>query len=324
MKRFILLGFVLVAFGNSAHSATLYVSSDLSHEVLRYDSTTGAFIDVFMSGSGLNQPHGILERCNDVLVASFGTDQIIRFDKTTGAFLDIFIDTPTGLNDPVYILNGPDDNLYVSSQASDEVLRFDSSGTFIDAFVAAGSGGLNGPSGITFGPDGRLYVAGRFSANVLAYNGTTGAFEELVADSGDGLTVGDTFGLIFGGNDDLYFVSNANVFRYDLGTSAILTSVPVAGAIGLDVDVSGSVHIATNNNLRTIDLTTDVISGTILTGGTINVLNFFHFAGTSGISCPAPATPSASKTGTALLMGLLILASVAMFTGQRLRTTQRA
>ncbi len=320
MKRFAIVVAAVLVMAVPSQAATLYVSSDLNHEVLRYNATTGAFIDVFMSGNGLNQPHGILERCDDILVASFGTDQIMRFNKVTGAFIDIFIDAPSGLNDPVMILNGPDDNLYVSSQASDEILRFDSSGTLIGAFVTAGSGGLDGPSGMAFGPDGRLYVAGRYSANVLAYNGTTGAFDALIADAGDGLTVGDTFGLIFGGNGDMYFVSNSNVFRYDLGTSSILTSVPVTGAIGLDVDESGSVYIAASNNLRTIDLTTDAISGTFLTGGTINVLNFFHFSGTSGIICPAPATPASSNPGTLLLIGLIILASIALIASRRFRT----
>ena len=322
MKRFFSLSALVFVFASAADAATLYVSSDLSHEVLRYDASTGAFIDVFLSGNGLNQPHGILERCDDILVASFGTDQIMRFNRSTGAFLGIFIDAPTGLNDPVYILNGPDDNLYISSQASDEILRFTSSGAFVDAFVVAGSGGLDGPSGMAFGPDGRLYVAGRFSANVIAYNGTTGAFDELIADSSDGLSSGDTFGLIFGGNNDLYFVSNGNVYRYDLGTSSILTTVPVAGAIGLDTDVSGEVYIASSNNLRTIDLTSDVLSGTILTGGTINVLNFFHFAGTSGISCPPPGTPATSNMGLVVL-ALMVLLTSAFLAGMNLWGTTK-
>lgn len=324
MKRYLLLAPLFCCLAVHAHANTLYVSSDLSHEVLRYNASTGAFIDVFMSGNGLNQPHGILERCDDILVASFGTDQIMRFDRTTGTFLGIFIDAPTGLDDPVYILNGPDDNLYISSQASDEILRFNSSGAFIDAFVSSGSGGLNGPSGVALGPDGRLYVAGRYSANVIAYNGVTGAFDELIADSSDGLTVGDTFGLIFGGNDDLYFVSNANVFRYDLNTSAILTSVPVTAAIGLDVDQSGSVYIATNNNLRTIDLSSDAISGPYLTGGTINVLNFFHFSGTSGITCAPPGTPASSAAALATLLGLTLLAGIALIGKNRRDATKHA
>ena len=312
MKRFLLLSSLACALTISSHAATIYVSSDLSHEVLRYESTTGAFIDVFMSGSGLNQPHAILERCDDILVASFGTDQILRFNRFTGAFINVFIDAPTGLDDPVYLLNGPDDNLYITSQASDEVLRFTENGVFINAFVTAGSGGLDGPSGMAFGPDGRLYVAGRYSANVIAYNGTTGAFDELIADSRDGLTVDDTFGLIFGGNGDLYFVSNGTVYRYDLGTSMIVATIPVAGAIGLDADLSGAVYVASSNNLRSIDLVTNAVSAPILTGGTINVLNFFHFAGTSGIVCPAPGTPATSNTGLAVLVGMVLLVSVAL------------
>ncbi len=86
-------------------SNTLYVSSDFAHEVLRYDATTGQFLDTFIpssAGTGLNQPHGILDRGSDVLVASFGTDSVLRFDRDTGALQGPFIDSTSGLNDPQY------------------------------------------------------------------------------------------------------------------------------------------------------------------------------------------------------------------------------
>ena len=135
-------------------SNVLYVSSDFGHEVLRFNATTGQYIDTFVSfaaGTGLNEPHGILDRGSDVLVASFGTDAVLRYDRDTGALLGTFADSGSGLNEPVYILNGPDGNLYIASQGSDEVLRYDSTGQFIDAFVSAGAGGLDGPSGMAFG-----------------------------------------------------------------------------------------------------------------------------------------------------------------------------
>lgn len=265
----------------------LYVSSDFSHEVQRYNPQTGALIDVLVSAGsgGLDQPHGIIDRGADIIVASFGTDQVLRYDAATGAFLGVFISSATGLNDPVYMAYGPDSNLYIASQASDQILRFTPDGVLIDAFVSAGSGGLDGPSGFAFAPDGQLYVAGRYSANVLAYDGATGAFIETVLDSSDGLSSGDTFGLQIGDNGDLYVASNGNVYRYNLTTHAMV-GIPVGFPIGLENGPDGGVFVATSNNLRLINTTSNSIGGLFLTGGTINVLNFFHFSRGGCAVCP--------------------------------------
>ncbi len=292
----------------AAQADTLFVSSNGSDEVLRYDPQTGVFQDFFISAGsgGLDQPHGILERCNDLLVCSFGTDSVLRFDRTTGAFLDVFIDSSSGLNNPVYIVTGPDDLLYIASQASDEILRYTSAGVFVDAFVNAGSGGLSGPSGFAFGSDGRLYVAGRFSANVLAYNSTTGAFDAVIADATDGLGVGNTFGLNFGDNGDLYFASNGSVFRYDLGSSSIVATIGVS-TIGLEPAPTSGVFAATANNLRLINTTDNSVASPFLTGGTISTLNFFHFSSVPPINQCSSTVPAASSWGIAALT-LLILA----------------
>jgi len=274
-------------FSGGAQAQVLYVSSDFSHEVLRYDPKTGALIDVFVSAGsgGLDQPHGIIDRGPDIIVASFGTDQVLRYDTTTGAFLGVFISSATGLNDPVYMIHGPDGNLYISSQASDEILRYTPDGVLIDAFVTAGSGGLDGPSGFAFAPDGRLYVAGRYSANVLAYDGSTGAFIETVLDNSDGLTSGDTFGLQIGDNGELYVASNGNVYRYNLDSHAMV-GIPVGFPIGLENGPDGGVFVATSNNLRLIDTGDNSISGPFLVGGAINLLNFFHFSRGGCAVCP--------------------------------------
>ena len=157
-----------VLVGSGASGQTLYVSSDFSHEVLRYNAINGAFIDTFIpaaNNGGLNQPHAILDRGSDVLVASFGTNSILRYDRTSGEPLSAFATGSSGLAAPVYLAMGPDENLYVASQASggDSAIR-SGERRLVDAFVSAGSGGLDGPSGFAFSPNGeRLYVAGRYS-----------------------------------------------------------------------------------------------------------------------------------------------------------------
>src|SRR5262245_55296610 len=119
------LGITLGPDGN------LYVAGN-GGAVLRYNGTTGAYINTFVSqGSGG-----------------------LAFTNYDG------------------VAFGPDGNLYVGSGATNQVLEYNgSTGAFIKAFVTAGSGGLDTPTGVTFGPDGNLYVSGKFSQSVLRYQG---------------------------------------------------------------------------------------------------------------------------------------------------------
>lgn len=312
---------VWAVWASPTFGGVLYVSSDFNHEVLRYDDVSGAYLDTFISAGsgGLAEPHGILERCTDLLVASFGTDQILRFDLLSGVFIDVFVDSTTGLDNPVTLRYGPDDRIYIASQGSDEILRCNRDGSSLAAFISAGSGGLDGPSGFAFAPDGRLYVAGRFSANVIAYDASTGAFIEVIADSGDGLASGTTFGATLGDNGDLYFASNNTVYRYDLESDSIVATIPIAFPIGLETGGSGGVFVATGNNLRRINTTDNSVSGPLLTGGSINVLNFFRFPDPNGVPGCAPAgIPTATEWGVVVLgLGLVVAGTICVLRSSR-------
>ena len=100
-------------------------TGDAGGRVVRFDGTTGAYIDDFVpAGSGglkiVTQP-GVrpdgrpARQARPVRHAAAGTDSILRYDGATGQFRG--------------------------------------------QFVATGSGGLDFPEGITFGPDGNLFVA---------------------------------------------------------------------------------------------------------------------------------------------------------------------
>jgi hypothetical protein len=84
----------------------LYVASDGTNNVLRYDGTTGEFLGVFVvAGSGgLNQPEGLVFGPDGRLyVGSGGTNNVLRYDGNSGAFLDVFTGAGGSLMFPAYI-----------------------------------------------------------------------------------------------------------------------------------------------------------------------------------------------------------------------------
>lgn len=130
----------------------LYVSSPdvapnaSTSSVLRYDGTTGAFIDTFaipVDARGLRfGPDG------NLYVASYGGDHVLEFDGSSGAFVGVFA-SGGGLDGPVGVLFGPDNQLYVSSYNNGMILRYDgSTGAYIDT-IASG-GGLSTPRLMAF------------------------------------------------------------------------------------------------------------------------------------------------------------------------------
>jgi hypothetical protein len=191
--------------GAAAQVSDLLVSN-LSNQVLRYNGTTGAFLDVFVpAGSGtpgeISPPTGLVFGPDgNLYVSNSATNQVLRYNGTTGAFLDAFVPAGSGgLLGPYGLVFGPDGNLYVSSLFTDQVLRYNgTTGAFLDAFVPAGSGGLNDPFGLVFGPDGNLYVSGFNTNAVLRYEGTTGTFLDAFVPAGSGGLFGPLF-LLFRG-----------------------------------------------------------------------------------------------------------------------------
>ncbi len=123
----------------------LYVASEGTHEVLRFEPHTGAFVDA-----------------------------VVTDDPATA------VDESGELRAPSGVVFGPDGQLYVGSFTGDSVLRYDGrTGAFVDVFVTAASGNLNGPdAGMTFGPNGDLYVPSFWNRRVKRYDGGTGAFVE--------------------------------------------------------------------------------------------------------------------------------------------------
>jgi hypothetical protein len=218
----------------------LYVASSATNQILRFNGTTGTFMNVFVAAGagGLQNPSGITFGPDGALyVSSFDTDQVLRYNGTTGAFTSAFVSAAAGgLDGPGTLVFGTDNFLYVVSQNTDNVLRYTANnGSFDKIFVAAGTGGLNTPSGMTFGPDGNLYVGSRGTSSILRFNGTSGALIDAFVPANTGGLAFPT-SLQFGPDKNLYVSSDlfGNILRFN-GSSGAFIDTYVASGTGLNL-----------------------------------------------------------------------------------------
>jgi sugar lactone lactonase YvrE len=263
-----------------AQAQDLYVSSEGTNEVLRYDGTTGAFKEIFVAAGsgGLIGPQGLVFGPDGKLyVSSLETHQVLRYDGATGAFMDVFVAAGSGgLNHPEGLAFGPDNNLYVSSAGTNQVLRYDGmTGAFMDVFVAGDNVFLPAvPLGLVFGPDGALYVASEMTDEVLRYDGATmtGSPMNVFVDGFSGLNSPDD--LVFDPDGNLYVTSDlpAQVFRRDGNTGAFNAFVPDAGSMlngaasGLAFGPDGSLYVSDllGNQILRYDGTTGAFMDTFV------------------------------------------------------------
>jgi len=194
----------------------LFVSSQLTREILKYDGLTGAFQGVFASTGPTSLPDGLvigkiveLGPNDNLFVSNRNSSDIIAFDITTGA--SAFFPS-TGLS-PTGLVFGPNGNLFVSSEAPSRVVEFDgTTGAQIGTFASTG---LALPHGLVFfGPNPDLYVSNRGTNEVIRF-GTTGDldFKGVFASAG----LSSPTGLVFGPNGNLFVSSEApsRVLEFD-------------------------------------------------------------------------------------------------------------
>ena len=138
----------------------LYVTSNNNHQVLRYNSITGEFVDVLVTEKegGLSSPQGILANESSLYVSSNDNHRILEYDKKTGKFLGDFIPSRNGnLKQPRDIISDEKQNIYVSSNENHKILKYDNTGNFIKEYVNE-QDGLKHPEGLEFGKN-SLYVS---------------------------------------------------------------------------------------------------------------------------------------------------------------------
>jgi len=259
MRRFssgIALGVAVTFFGllDVAGAADLLVSSSLNDRVLRFNGTTGAVVNAFVTeaSGGLNGPAGLAFGPGTQLhVAAGAANSVLRYDGVTGASIGSF--ATSGVSTPAGMVFGRDGHLYVASRLDHRVVRYDgTTGALLGDFVAAGSGTLSEPAGIAFGPDGHLHVASFANDRVLRYDGVTGAFIGTFATN---VQLDGPEGIAFGADGHLYAASfnNNRVLRFN-GTSGAFMNAFVAaglgglgGPVGLAFGLDGHLYVASFN-----------------------------------------------------------------------------
>ena len=203
---------------NVGADGLLYVCSEANNSIQRFNMTTHAYVDTFISGANLNGPTGItFDSSNNILVGNYNNDTVTKYNSA-GTFISTFVTSGSGgINGPdIGITIGPDGKLYVPSYDSNAIQRYNAStGAFIDTFVPAGVGGMSQPRTILF-RDNKVWVTSDNGNKVLRY-GLDGSFIDTFVTAGSGGLSGAT-GMTFGDDGLLYVASSRNnrILKYSM------------------------------------------------------------------------------------------------------------
>jgi len=200
-----------IAFGSDGN---LYVSSFLTDQILRYNGSTGKFIDVFAQGNGLagglNGPNGLLFVNNSLFVTTQGSvaktnattgvvsadfsaglpSQVLRYESLSAGATPTVFATPTPSPDSFNFVSllglalGEDGDLYVSDFAND-IRRYNlGTGNLVDTlptnYTTNTPPSANFIGGLAFAPNGDLLTVGFSTSSpnqgaVLSYENVNGS-----------------------------------------------------------------------------------------------------------------------------------------------------
>jgi sugar lactone lactonase YvrE len=230
-----------ITFDNGSsdrHYGDLFVTSNLSHSLARFDWASQTYQPFAAPGSGgLSSPYGIaVGPDGNVYVSDWTQNIIFRYDGSTGAPLPapgqtgaVFVNSGSGgLNNARGIAFGSDGNLYVCSPWSGsqgQILEYQgpaglSPGASIGVFANI-TNGIH-PWDLTFGPDGNLYVSlvnNTTSASAYGqinyYNGSTGA------PIGSGVFVQPGSGGLVQPREIVFDPAGTNMFVVETGNGSV-------------------------------------------------------------------------------------------------------
>lgn len=240
----------------------LYVASEDSNMVLRFDPATRTFVDRFVwddpatpqldETGGLLGPASVLFGADgNLYVSSFDGDAVLRYDGQTGAFIDVFVTQGSGgLNGPdAGMAWGPDGNLYIPAYYSNAIYRYDgTTGASLGALVSPLQNGLRRPRHLIF-RDGLVYVSCEATHKVMRFDATSGVYIDDFVTPGSGGLVEPT-GIGFGPDGHFYVgsVVDNKVRRYEGATGAFLDEFALGGNAGLQAVTF--IYFLPNNTFR--------------------------------------------------------------------------
>lgn len=172
----------------------LYVCGFNSDNVIRYDGTTGNFIDVFVTAgsAGLNGPDAgmMFGPDGNLYIPGWFSNRVHRYDGTTGASTGTFI---SSIGRPrTLVFREGTGTLLVTSWLNNRVEEFNAaSGAFVSIFSSLGTNAR--PTGMAYGPDGNIYVASDNLNQVWQLDAASGAILDVIVPGGSGGLAGATY-----------------------------------------------------------------------------------------------------------------------------------
>ncbi len=259
----------------------LFVASQNTNSVKRYNGITGAFMGDFVSSGsgGLNAPQEVAWGPDGHLyVTGFYTPYLMRYDSANGNYLGQF-SSGYALDNPGKMTFGPDGKIYVSQWGAtkNKVVRFNATtGAFIDEFTNIAFGPSNAMAH-AWDAQGRLYVVGFASKDVKRFD-VNGNFIDVFIPTGSGAAqLQGPVELKFDNNNNLFIVDwqASNVKKYNATTGAFI-SVFISGGLnsceGITTDNAGNFYITNyyGNAVHKYDPSGNFL-GVVASGSGLNV-----------------------------------------------------
>jgi hypothetical protein len=259
-----------------------YVASTASssNAILRYDGTTGAFLNTFVSAGsgGLDGPIAMVFRPDGYLyVTGWRSNSVLRYQASNGAYVSTVVPLGSaGLSSPIDLLFDASGNLLVTSKLTNQVLRYGAASQFAFTVSLASASAVTATvnyataDGTALAGNDYIAVSGTltFPPGLTSQTVVVQTLDDGHADPtrsftinlsnpvGGGITTGQGIGTILddtqfyvvndGGNDQTYQYASGGTA---LGNNALGDTAPrgvastAAGTINWVVDANKTVYV---------------------------------------------------------------------------------